>query len=190
MNKNFAFKLCGELCNTGINLAYSVSTGNTAMVCLKAGIDLLDMTSSLISCSAESNKTKQMQSAYQENEIEYEKLRTATRKQTEIIISREKNASQIRIGRLKAELDKELTILNQKMEQASAELKSTNEFTIRRSELASRIRIKVKEAIDEVSNLLEQYTKENPDDALFTATLHEQLRVSTTHYTKFVSTCC
>ena len=190
MNQNFAFKLCGELCNTGINLAYAVSTGNTAMVCLNAGIELLDMTSSLISYSAERNRTKQMQSAYQENKLKYEKLRDATQKQAKIIITQEKNISQLRIERLKRDLINERNILMQKLEQASAELQSINEFTIRKSELASKLRIKVKDTIDVVSDFLEQFTKENPDDTLIIAELHEKLRVSVTQYTKFVSTCC
>lgn len=190
MNRNFAFKLCGELSRTAINLSPAVSAGNTAKVCLDAGIELLEMTSSLISYCEERNRTKLKESAYRDNKLKYEKLRDEEYKQANIFIKREENDCRRRIELLKIDLEKENHELKQKLELASALLQYSSEDQAKMNKRVSKIRSMTKAAIDLVSIQLKQFSVEKPNDTILIGELQEKLRVSVAQYQKLVDICC
>lgn len=190
MNRNFAFRLCGELAKTGANLSYGVSTGNLAMTCINAGIELIDMTSSIISWDSERQRTKIMQESLNETIKNYGRLKEEERRRVNFVIEQEKDASRYRLEQLRIELEKERSLLMNQIEQLSLEANSKAELLMRKSELTSRIRIKVKNTIDLVSELIGKETAADHGDSAMLAELQEQLRISVAQYTKFVNACC
>lgn len=190
MNRNFAFRLCGELSKTGANLYYGVSTGNLAMTCINAGIELIDMTSSIISWGSEHNRTKVMQATLDETLEKQERLKETERDRADSIVKMEQEKSQCRLNKLKIELEKDRHVLLEKLEQMTAESNSEMDLYLRRSELTARIRLRVKDTIDLVTSLIENQTLSGSSDSPILAELQERLRISVAQYTKFVSTCC
>lgn len=190
MNRNFAFRLCGELAKTGENLYYGVSTGNLAMTCINAGIELIDMAASIVSWGSERNRTKIMQEARNETIDHYERLKEAKRRRVDLVIEQEKEASRYRLEKLRIELEKERSLLMDQIEQLSVEANNKAELLMRKSELIARIRIRVKDTIDLVSVLIEKETAEGHHDSAMLAELQERLRISVAQYTKFVGACC
>lgn len=190
MNRNFAFRLCGELAKTGSNLSYGVSTGNLAMTCINAGIELIDMTSSIISWGSERNRTKIMQESLNETVKNYERLKEQDRRRVNLVIEQEKDASRYRLERLRIELEKERSLLMNQIEQLSREENSKAELLMRKSELTARIRIRVKNTIDLVSEMIGKETAVGDVDSVMLAELQERLRISVAQYTKFVNACC
>lgn len=190
MNRNFAFRLCGELAKTGANLYYGVSTGNLAMTCINAGIELIDMTSSIISWGSERNRTKIMQEALDETAEKYEQLKEAERRRVDLVVEQEKAASRYRLDKLRIELENERSLLMNQIEQLSAEANNKAELLMRKSELTARIRIRVKDTIDLVSELIDKEATAGHRDSAMLAELQERLRISVAQYTKFVSACC
>lgn len=190
MNRNFAFRLCGELAKTGANLYYGVSTGNLAMTCINAGIELIDMTASIVSGGSERNRTRIMQESLNDTIENYERLKEADRRRVDLVIGQEKKESRYRLEKLKIELEKERSLLMNQLEQLSVETSSQAELFMRKSELTARIRKRVKDTIDLVSMLLEKETVEGHCDSVMIAELQERLRISVAQYTKFVNACC
>ena len=190
MNRNFAFRLCGELAKTGADLYYGVSTGNLAITCINAGIELIDMTTSIVSWGSERNRTEIMQESLDETIKNYERLKEAERRRSEHVIEQEKEASQYRLEKLRIELEKERSLLMDQIEQLSAEENSKAELLMRKSELTARIRIRVKDTIDLVTMLIEKETVDGHNNSAMLAELQERLRISVAQYTKFVSACC
>ena len=87
-------------------------------------------------------------------------------------------------------MEKERSLLMNQIEQLSLEANSKAELLMRKSELTSRIRIKVKNTIDLVSELIGKETAADHGDSAMLAELQEQLRISVAQYTKFVNACC
>ena len=61
---------------------------------------------------------------------------------------------------------------------------------MRKSELTARIRIRVKNTIDLVSEMIGKETAVGDVDSVMLAELQERLRISVAQYTKFVNACC
>ena len=190
MNRNFAFRLCGELAKTGTNLYCGISTGNLTITCINAGIELIDMTSSIISWGSERNRTRIMQESLNETTKNYERLKEDDRRRVDLVIGQEMGASRYRLEKLRIELEKERSLLMNQIEQLSLEENSKAELLMRKSELTARIRIRVKDTIDLVSELIEKETATEHGNSSMLAELQEQLRISVAQYTKFVSACC
>lgn len=162
MNRNFAFRLCGELAKTGTNLYCGISTGNLTMTCINAGIELIDMTSSIISWGSERNRTRIMQESLNETTKNYERLKEDDRRRVDLVIGQEMEASRYRLEKLRIELEKERSLLMNQIEQLSLEENSKAELLMRKSELTARIRIRVKDTIPKSAFLTKKASLHSP----------------------------
>ena len=190
MNRNFAFRLCGELGDTCLNLYSGVSMGNITLVCINAGIELINMTSSIIAWNSERDRTETMQTTLDEILNNYESMKKCDQKKAEIEVKKEKEKSNYRLEKLKLELEKDRDTLMDRIEQLSTQSNNKMEIYIRKSKLTERVRISVKETIELVTQLIENQTSNGQQELPILAELQEKLRVSVSQYTKFVNMCC
>ena len=81
------------------------------MTCINAGIELNDMTSSIISWGSERNRTRIMQESLNETTKNYERLKEDDRRRVDLVIGQEMEASRYRLEKLRIELEKERSLL-------------------------------------------------------------------------------
>ena len=190
MNRNFAFRLCGELAETGSSLYYSVSTGNLALTCINAGIELINLGSSIISWNAERNRTKIMQQSLADSVKKLDKLKKIKQETVEASLEKAKEDMQQRLELLRIELEKNRFTLMNEIESRTAKLNQDMELHFSNMEIIKTIRLKVKETIDLVTKLLEEQNSNSQQNIALVTELQEQLRIAVAQYTKFVNICC
>lgn len=190
MNRSFAFKLCGELADLGMKLSYSMAAGDTALTCVTAGVELLDMTSSLVSFFSARSRTTDMMRDFQFEQAQYQKMMAAKMNQAEAVLAAEERLSNARIQALKVELEQERNMLMMQLEEASNKNQVSFAYQMRKNELIKKIRDCMKETIDLVSTALTFFHDQGMEAEIMVFELQEQLRISTIKYTKFVKVCC
>ena len=145
MNRNFAFRLCGELANTSANLYYGVSTGNLALTCINAGIELINLGSSIVTWNAERKRTKILQQSLNASIQQYERLKEIEKERVLASIQKEREEMQNRLELLRIELQKNRSDLMNELEIATTQLHQDIDIHFTNDEIIKTIRLKVKE---------------------------------------------
>lgn len=190
MNRKFAFRLCGELAETGQNLYYGVNTGNLVLTCINAAIELLDMSGSIYSWNAEKKRTQIMKKTLYEAEGKYEHLKEEAKRQADFIVEKEREKSQLRLKALKNELENSRIELEKKIEEYSTKVNYDADIYIKKSKLCAKIRLQLGDTIDIITMQIKKQKLNDEINFKLQSELTEKLRITVSQYNKFINLCC
>ena len=186
MNGRFAFRLCGELVDTGVRIARAAKAGSTVLAGIEAAIELIDAAGSAVRYFQQRDRNQIRQEAVGFAEDYYENKKQVKQEESERLADLETQKSLQRLEQLRITLTREKNQMRQDQEAAARDLRVSVEWQAR----VSAHRGYFKEAIDLVTKQLDRMREAEGMNRGVVADLEEQLRQAVGQYNKIVQLCC
>ncbi|MDN4066656.1 hypothetical protein QYF50_02015 [Paenibacillus vini] len=186
MRSNVAFKFIGRLSKGSVGHIAKVQPMNAALACIDAGIELIDMTSSIISYANEAKNTSIISQQITRNKLLLDDMVNQHKKAAEQEIIMAERLSLQRLEKLKLELSTEYEIICKHMDNQKGKLALDIEYDAKQSRIVERVRLTIKESLELSQGALEHLNKHRDKNKIQITSLEEQIRQLTAHYMKLV----
>lgn len=189
MNSDLAFRFLGKLSNDSIRCAQNIESGNVVCACIDAGIALIDMTSSIISYSSECKRTNMLKEQIYESKALLDIAVEKHRKNIEMEIEAANELLIKGLERMKLELSTEYELMCSYVEGQMNYINQNIEFERKRNSIAEKVRHMIKDTITISTDALEILNQHPEINRIQILSLEEQMRLSTSQYTKMIKIC-
>lgn len=193
MRSDMAFRFLGKLSTTAIRCVNNINSGNVVCACIDAGISLIDMTSSIISCSNEFNRTTILKNQIYESKVMLDNFVNQCEKTAQLEIEYEMLLMIKTLDKVKLELKREEENMRLQVSEEKIKVIASIEFETKRNKAVQKVRLMIKDTITIATNTLDELHKSEDSEIRNRqqiAALEEQLRISTSQYSKMIKLCC
>lgn len=190
MRKGAAFRFFGSISSSVMFASANVSSGNVVYACIDAGIALIDMTSSIIACMSEFERTRILSDQMSDRKKGLNRVLQIEKEQSEEAIKRAKEILLKQLEQKKLELNQQYEIMRKHTEAEILAFKNTLELDQKRTAIITKVRLMSQDAINIAKDALDELNKNPVANSINIANLQEQLRLAVAQYSKLVKIYC
>lgn len=190
MGRGTAFKFVGRLSQDISRASLNIVSGNLVGVCIDAVSSLSRVTTDVISCFSEHNRTRILKNQIYESQIMLDNLYDAELRSAKAEIRQEARILEKSLERARLKLDSEYQEFCRMIEARKEALSQRMEFENKKNENLKKIRYIIKDTLTISQLALEILLQDYDKNRLQIAALQEQIRVSTGAYTKMIKEYC
>lgn len=187
MRKGAAFRFIGSLSSSVIRASSNTSSGNVVYACIDAGIALIDMTSSVIGCMSEFERTKILSSQLRNQKRGLDKIVQIEKERSEEELKLAKESLLKQLEQKKLELNRQYEIMRKQTEAEILAFSNTLELDQKRIAIITKVRLMSQDAINIATEALDELNKNPVQNSINIANLQEQLRLAVAQYNKLVN---
>ena len=190
MGRGTAFKFVGRLSQDISRASLNIVSGNLVGVCIDAVSSLIRVTTDVISCFSEHNRTRILENQIYESQIMLDNLYDAELCSAKAEIRQEARILEKSLERARLKLDSEYQEFCRMIEARKEDLSQRMEFENKKNENLKKIRYMIKDTLTISESALEILLQDYDKNRLQIAALQELIRVSTGAYTKMIKEYC
>lgn len=180
------FRFLGRLSDVAVRVGVNISMGNAVGACVDAACDLLNMTSSIITCFEEFKRTRILADQVYKSKIMLDMLVEQERNSAQHEVEAYRTFIAAGLKKLKLELKKEYEYMCRETEVQKRKAEQDAEYYRAVSEKIKRIRLMVKDSITVSEAALRALSVNYIKNRLEIESLQEQIRIAALQYNKLL----
>lgn len=190
MGRGTAFKFIGRLSQDVSRTALNIASGNVVGSCIDAASSLIRVTTDVISCISEYNRTRILKNQIYESRIMLDSLYETAVRSAKAEVRQEARLLEKSLEKVRLKLDSEYQEFCRMIEARKEDLSQRMEFENKKNENFKKIRYMIKDSLTVAESALEILLQDQDKNRLQIAALQEQIRVSTGAYIKMIKEYC